>query len=178
MLLVLIGVTWAFSIGQVRHHRVAFRIQGMIDGIVFQMITGLAKLRVAHAEGYALSLWAERFSAQRRATLAARRWAAGQSAVNSMFQPLASLALFAYIYFALIEGDVQPSFDPRGLPLVQCRVRTAPRRYDRTDQRGHNGGERHPAVRARRADPCRPSPKLPGAASIRRNWSEKSSSST
>ena len=111
MLLVLIGVTWAFSIGQVRHHRVAFRIQGMIDGIVFQMITGLAKLRVAHAEGYALSLWAERFSAQRRATLAARRWAAGQSAVNSMFQPLASLALFAYIYFALIEGDVQPSFD-------------------------------------------------------------------
>ena len=111
MLLVLIGATWVFSTGQVRHHRVAFRIQGMIDGIVFQMITGLAKLRVANAEGYALSLWAERFAAQRRATLGARRWAAGQFAVNSMFQPLASLGLFAYIYFALIEGDVQPSFD-------------------------------------------------------------------
>ncbi len=111
MLLVLIGATWAFSIGQVRHHRVAFRIQGAIDGIVFQMITGLAKLRVANAEGYAMSLWAERFAAQRRATLAARRWAAGQFAVNSMFQPLASLALFAYIYFAFIEGEAQPSFD-------------------------------------------------------------------
>jgi ATP-binding cassette subfamily C protein len=111
MLLVLAGATWAFSRGQMRHHRVAFRIQGLIDGIVFQLISGLAKLRVANAENHALSLWAERFAAHRKATLAARRWAAGQYALNGMFQPLASLALFAYIYYAFIEGDAQPSFD-------------------------------------------------------------------
>ncbi|MCY4430994.1 MAG: NHLP bacteriocin export ABC transporter permease/ATPase subunit [Rhodospirillales bacterium] len=111
VLLVLIGATWAFSLGQMRHHRVAFRIQGVIDGIVFQLISGLAKLRVANAEHYALSLWAERYAAQRKAKLAARRWAAGQFALNSMFQPLASLALFAYIYYAFIDGDAQPSFD-------------------------------------------------------------------
>ena len=111
VLLVLMGATWAFSRGQMRHHRVAFRIQGVIDGIVFQMISGLAKLRVANAENYALSLWAGRYAAYRKATLAARRWAAGQFAVNSMFQPLASLGLFAYIYYAIIEGEAQPSFD-------------------------------------------------------------------
>ena len=111
ILLVLIGATWIFSGGQMRHHRVSFRIQGVIDGIVFQIITGLAKIRVANAEGYALDLWARRFAEQRRATLAARRWAAGQFTVNSMFQPLAALALFAYVYYALIEGETQPSFD-------------------------------------------------------------------
>jgi ATP-binding cassette subfamily C protein len=111
ILLVLIGATWIFSRGQMRHHRVSFRIQGVIDGIVFQIITGLAKIRVASAEGYALDLWARRFADQRRATLAARRWAAGQFTVNSIFQPLAAIALFAYVYYALVEGETQPSFD-------------------------------------------------------------------
>ena len=111
ILLILAAATWTFSIGQMRHHRVAFRIQGAIDGFVFQMLTGLAKLRVANAESYAFSLWAQRFAEQRGHTLAARRWAAGQFAVNSLFQPAASLALFAYIYYAFVEGEAQPSFD-------------------------------------------------------------------
>ena len=111
VLLVLIGGTWIFARGQMKHHRAAFRAQGAIDGFVFQMITGLAKLRMANAENHALARWAERFTEQKRETFAARRWAAGQLAFNSMFTPLASLAIFAFIWYVLIEGEAQPLFD-------------------------------------------------------------------
>ncbi len=96
---------------QVRHYRDGFRASGLVDGFVFQMITGIRKIRMANAENYALAQWARRFSEQRRALLAARYWGAGQHTVNSMFQPLSLLLLFAFIWYALLEGEDQPSFD-------------------------------------------------------------------
>jgi len=111
LLLLLLGGTWLFARAQMRHHRAAFEIQGTIDGLVFQMISGIAKLRIAHAETFALARWMERFAEQKRATLAARRWAAGQQTANSMFSPLASLAIFAFIMFQLIGAELQPTFD-------------------------------------------------------------------
>ncbi len=111
LVLVLVGITWIFTRGQMRHHRIAFRIQGMLDGLIFQMITGLSKLRVANAECYALLRWAEQYSRQKKETLSARYWAAGQHAVNSLFMPMALLGLFAFIWYMLLEGETQPSFD-------------------------------------------------------------------
>ena len=107
----LVGVTWFLARAQMRHHRAAFRIQGAIDGLVFQMISGIGKLRIAHAEHYALARWAERFAEQRRETLAVRRWTAGQHTLNALFSPLASLGLFAFIWYQLLEGGLQPQFD-------------------------------------------------------------------
>ena len=111
LLLVLIAATWVFARGQMSHHRAAFTVQGKIDGFVFQMITGLAKLRMARAESNALARWAERFAEQKHETLAARRWAAAQLSFNSMFAPLASLAIFAFIWYRLLEAEQQPTFD-------------------------------------------------------------------
>ena len=109
--LVLAGASWFLVRFQVSHYRRAFLAQGLIDGLVFQIITGIGKLRMANAEFHALARWAERFADQRRETIAARRWAAGQFTVNAMFIPLASLFLFAFIWYALIEGETQPTFD-------------------------------------------------------------------
>ena len=110
-LLVLIGATWIFTKGQMAHHRAAFEIQGRIDGFVFQMISGLSKFRMANAERFALARWAERFAEQKKKTLAARRWAAGQITFNSMFGPIATLAIFAFIWYQLIAAEKQPDFD-------------------------------------------------------------------
>ncbi len=74
------------------------------------MIGGLAKLRVANAESYALARWAQRFAGQKRESLAALRWAAGQHVVAGMFQPLALIAIFASVHYALIRGG-KPTFD-------------------------------------------------------------------
>ena len=107
MLFTMAVTTCVFSYGQVRHHRTAFRMQGAIDGFVLQMINGLAKLRVANAESYALAHWARRFSEQKRASLSARRWAAGQHAISGMFQPLALVIIYAFVYYAGQDGEQQ-----------------------------------------------------------------------
>ena len=110
LLLVLIAATWIFARGAISHHRAAFTLQGLIDGFVFQLITGLSKIRMANAETDALARWAERYAAQKRETLAARRWIAGQLSFNSMFAPLATLTLFAFIWYMLIDGGQQAGF--------------------------------------------------------------------
>ncbi len=109
--LVLIAGSWFLVKRQVRHYRTAFGKQGLIDGFVFQMITGISKLRIANAEYHALALWAEQFAAQRRDTLTARFWGGGQHTVNAIFMPLSLVVLFTFIWYSLIEGGAQESFD-------------------------------------------------------------------
>ena len=105
LIVVLVVATAFFGRGQMRHHREAFALQGVIDGFVFQMITGIAKLRMANAETHALLRWAEKFSEQKRETLAVRRWAAAQMTFNSMFTPLSSLAILAFIVYILFNDE-------------------------------------------------------------------------
>ena len=100
MLLVMAITTCVFSYGQVRHYRDVFRMQGSLDGFALQMIGGVSKLRVANAESHALAHWARRFSKQKRASLLARRWAAGQHAVTGMFRPLALAAIYGVVYYS------------------------------------------------------------------------------
>lgn len=102
---ILMAATWFFAHGQMTHLRAAFVARGVLDGLVFQMLSGLAKLRSANAEAFALVRWAERFAEQRRETLAARHWAARQLAFNAMFTPLALLCIFAFIWYMLIQGS-------------------------------------------------------------------------
>ena len=101
MLAVLTGIVWRLSLHQSRHYREMFRVQGEINGFVVQMIGGLAKLRVAHAESHALARWAVRFARQKAANLAALRQAAGVHAVAGMFQPIVLALIFAFVYFVI-----------------------------------------------------------------------------
>ena len=110
LVLVLAGVTWFCARAQMRHMRVAFAAQGAIDGFVFQMITGLAKIRMAHAENDALARWASRYSEQKRATLAAHWWSAVLDSFGSTFGPLATLVIFAFIFQSLLGKQQQPDF--------------------------------------------------------------------
>ena len=102
--LVLVAGSWLFTTRQIHHQRAVFIAQGAIDGLVFQMIIGLAKLRQANAERSALTLWAKLYAEQKRAQLSARKWVAGQHTFNALFGPLSQLALLALIWYALLEG--------------------------------------------------------------------------
>ena len=111
LLLLLAGAIWFFSLGQLRHYREVFRTHGALYGFVFQMISGLAKLRVAHAENYALTHWAERYARQKQENLAALYWAAGQFVTGSVFTPLALILVLAFVHYQLLGGVEQPGFD-------------------------------------------------------------------
>ena len=110
LVLFMVAMTWFFARGQIKHHRDAFRIQGIIDGFVYQIISGISKLRMANAENYALARWAERFSQQKLSTLSARRWGAAQITANMAFVPLSSLVIFAFIATRLLEVDSGSAF--------------------------------------------------------------------
>ena len=108
--LVLAAGTWFFAMHQIRHHRTVFMAQGKIDGLVFQMILGLAKLRQANAEVHALKRWSERYVEQKRAHLSARKWAAGQHAFNALYMPAVQIVLLGLIWYSLIEGETPTPF--------------------------------------------------------------------
>lgn len=104
----------ALALAQMRRHREAFTLRGAINGLVFQIIRGLSKIRVAHAEGYALAHWARLYSEQKQATYRAQRWAAWQEAVIAMTRPLVLVPIFAFVQAAMLGSAEAASFDLAG----------------------------------------------------------------
>ena len=111
MLLAMAIATGFCSYRQFRHYREMFRTRGAISGLAFQMINGLSKLRVANAATYALARWARQFSEQKRAALAARRWAAGQHALNALLQPLALVFIYGFVHYGGPPDEARPALD-------------------------------------------------------------------
>jgi ATP-binding cassette subfamily C protein len=66
--LVAVGVLLPCSINflQLRNQQRMFRMRGLITGLVLQLISGVAKIRVSGAEDSAFREWTRRFSAQKR----------------------------------------------------------------------------------------------------------------
>ena len=111
MLLAMAIATGFCSYRQFRHYREMFRTRGAISGLAFQMINGLSKLRVANAATYALARWARQFSEQKQAALAARRWAAGQHALNALLQPLALVFIYGFVHYGGPPDEARPALD-------------------------------------------------------------------
>jgi NHLM bacteriocin system ABC transporter ATP-binding protein len=103
---VLAGVTAALTWLQLRHQRTLLALQGKIASLLFGLIHGIAKLRVAGAEARAFARWAERFAEQRLKTLAAQRAANLQTAFNAVYGVLTSLAIFAVVGYS--SKDAMP----------------------------------------------------------------------
>lgn len=82
---------------QLRHQRPLLELQGKIASLLFGLINGISKLRVAGAETRAYARWAERFAEQRRRTVAAQRAANAQTAFNAVYGVLTSLVIFAVV---------------------------------------------------------------------------------
>jgi ATP-binding cassette subfamily C protein len=97
----------ALSVGlQLRHQRAAYRARGEVAGKVLQFLTGIARLRVAGAEGRALALWARDFSAQKRAAFRARSVANAFAVLDAAVPGVAVLAVFGTV---AALGDGGPS---------------------------------------------------------------------
>lgn len=90
------GLTWL----QLRHQRELLRQQGRMSSLLFSLINGIAKLRIAGAEARAYARWAEGFAEQRRRTFAAQRAANAQTAFNAVYGVVAALAIFAVAGFS------------------------------------------------------------------------------
>jgi ATP-binding cassette subfamily C protein len=90
--------TVAGSYLQLRPQRDAVKLESKTSGLVLQLLTGVAKLRVAAAEVPAFALWVRSFSGQRRVQYRSRDVANWLAAFNAAVPVLANLAIF---YLAL-----------------------------------------------------------------------------
>jgi NHLM bacteriocin system ABC transporter ATP-binding protein len=89
------GVILAVTVGRLRHERRLFDLQGKVQGLVLQLLTGVAKLRVAGATTRAMAIWTREFSDQKRHFLASQKAANALISFEAGFPTLASLVVFA-----------------------------------------------------------------------------------
>ncbi|MBU8545306.1 MULTISPECIES: ATP-binding cassette domain-containing protein [Roseomonadaceae] len=86
-------------------------LSGLADAMVFQIVSGLVKLRLAGAEARAQTVWAGRFAEMRRRLAAARRISNGYDAFAAGFAVLSTAA--AFLIIALMQrvevGEPPPS---------------------------------------------------------------------
>jgi len=89
-----VGAVFASSLVGLRFNRRTMKLEGEIQGLVLQLFSGIAKLRVAAAERRAFAVWAHRFA--RRERLRYRFGAISNhfQLFNSTFPLFTSMALF------------------------------------------------------------------------------------
>lgn len=111
LLLVQVGAANLAGWLQARAFATGEALTGLADAMVFQIISGLVKLRLAGAESRARAVWAGRFAEMRRRLAAARRVANAYDAFAAGFGIL-STAL-AFLIIALMQrvgpGEAPPS---------------------------------------------------------------------
>ncbi|MGA8311497.1 MAG: NHLP bacteriocin export ABC transporter permease/ATPase subunit [Terriglobales bacterium] len=90
---------------QVRYQREFFRLSGRISGLLLELVTGIAKLRVAGAEHRAFASWAREFSAKKQISTRARQVSNGLTVFNSVF-PVISLAAIFYCVAVIQERSL------------------------------------------------------------------------
>ncbi len=94
VMLVLIAVSLFLAWRQLSGQRQAAEEEGRVSAILFQLLSGISKIRVAGAESYAVRLWSTTFARQLRATIRAGLWQNRSMVFQSVFPVLASLVLF------------------------------------------------------------------------------------
>jgi NHLM bacteriocin system ABC transporter ATP-binding protein len=92
--LVAMGFTAVLAWAQLRRERAVNELRGREEGLVVQLIQGIAKLRVSGAESRLFAVWAELFAQRQAQALEARRWAGGRELFYAVFPLLCSLLLF------------------------------------------------------------------------------------
>ena len=87
-------MTTGANYAQLRFQRDEARRRGKITGLVLQLISGVAKLRVSGAENHAFRVWATDFAAQRKVSFKVGRVRNVMAVVNNSFPLLSSMGIF------------------------------------------------------------------------------------
>jgi ATP-binding cassette subfamily C protein len=107
LVLLMVIVTAIVSYRQVNYQRQLYALSGKLDGLVFQMLTGISKLRVAKAEGRAFGVWANLFATQKQLALRSRTDANFLETFNAAFSIVAVVAMFVG-FAVLLKGALAP----------------------------------------------------------------------
>lgn len=91
---------------QIYYQRQVQHQQGSLSGLILQLITGVAKLRVSGTEDRAFVAWARQFGKMRQSTYQARNIANHLQAFSLVLPVLSILVLFAYIVYTSLINEI------------------------------------------------------------------------
>lgn len=94
LVLVLAVITFGAGLLQIRYGRTIAAADGELSGMLFQLLQGVTKLRVAGAESRALARWADRYAEERSARFKAGRISNHYEAFSGSYQLLTLAILF------------------------------------------------------------------------------------
>lgn len=109
-----VSFSWGMNYLQLRYQRQKLTVQGRITGLVLQLISGVAKIRVSGAEGHAYSIWVDRFSEQRRLEIRIGRIQNFVQVFNAGFPIAASMAIF-FVLLRVMDGAARAGGRPMSI---------------------------------------------------------------
>lgn len=104
MLIIVSSVTTGLTVPAMRAGRRRLEAQGKIAGLVFQMIAGIAKLRIAGAEARGFSVWTAKFREQKLEAYRARTYQNVVTVLNGTLPLIGTLALFWIAHWLMERG--------------------------------------------------------------------------
>jgi ATP-binding cassette subfamily C protein len=108
MAVVLFTIGLAFilcvSLLLVRHQRHVIELEGKNQGIILQLITGIAKLRISNSENSAFSLWADSFAEKKKHAYRAGRVQNVLTSFGVVYPILALMVVFMWVAWRLKSG--------------------------------------------------------------------------
>jgi ATP-binding cassette subfamily C protein len=87
-------VSAALAIGELRQERARLTLRGQEDGLLVQILQGIAKIRVAASEARIFEVWAALFGQQKQCFLTGQRYAAAAEIFAEIYPIFALLILF------------------------------------------------------------------------------------
>ncbi|MEM8930340.1 MAG: NHLP bacteriocin export ABC transporter permease/ATPase subunit [Acidobacteriota bacterium] len=101
MVAFLLLVTGSLVYLQVRHQRSLLELEGKVASLLFGLLGGVQKLRIAGAEHRGFARWSESYGEQRRIALHVRKLANLQATWNAAYSVFSVLGLFAMMGLTL-----------------------------------------------------------------------------
>jgi ATP-binding cassette subfamily C protein len=102
--LVYVGTTTLANYLQLRYQRREMELHGRIQGLVLNLISGVAKLRVTGAENHAFRIWAQQFAEQRRISFRVGGIQNAAVTFTTAFSVLSSMVLFSAMLYDQTES--------------------------------------------------------------------------
>ena len=104
LILVTFCISAALSVWMVRYQRQVFAIQGKNAGIVLQLLTGIAKLRMTGTEDRAFGVWAESFSEKKAIDFKSGKINAALDTTTSFIPLVATMVIFWFFLRSQMSG--------------------------------------------------------------------------
>lgn len=101
-------ISTAVGYWQVRYQRQIITASGYISNMVLQLISGIAKVRVAGAEGRAFAAWAREFAQQKQRSVRSRKLSNSLTVFTSVFPVICLAGIFYYNAYLSAQPNAKP----------------------------------------------------------------------